>query len=280
VIKNLISQSPLNIRRINFSIAEGILRTLERYEDGIEESLLVSKGLQKAVEFDETVDTRTTKCDETLMELRRLELVERKRIGNAGVYLLLSDGQEALSKMDVMGREKFFFELLCRKEPLFKNFVDMLQRRGRLDDDEAMQISGINSVKISFIKSILRQVPSVTQMCREGRTSFIKYVGIKPVSPNEIQKSLLREYRLLIGNKLFVRVDDLWRSLKAKYPNLSEELFDKVVLNLANDYLGKVELLQGVSPPHAKLLFDKRSDTYFHYLKIPRDLLDTEIGND
>jgi hypothetical protein len=275
--KNLISQSPRNIRSINLSIAEGILRALEGSLKGLEESLLVERGLLKAIELDQHVQKLTTKGDETIMELRRLGLIDRKKVDTTNVYTLCIEGQTALSMIDRIGRETYFFEALYEKEPLFRQFVDMLQRRGKLSNEEAIEISGINRVKIDFIKSILQQIPSVARLHREGRKSFIEYVKSEPLLPSEIRRAIIKYYYTLQGSRLFVSIDELWRAMYKEYPNLSEELFDKSVLSLANDYIGKVELVQGVSSPQAKLLFDKRSGTYFHYLKIPQYILDVEM---
>jgi hypothetical protein len=265
---------------MNLSIAEGMLRALEGSLNGLEESLLVERGLQRAIELDQHVQKLTTKGDETIMELRRLGFIDRKKIGNTNVYMLCSEGQTALSMIDRIGREKYFFEVLYEKEPIFRQFVDMLQRRGRLSNEEAIEISGINRVKIDFVKSILQQIPSVARLHREGRKSFIEYVKSEPPLLSEIRKAIIKYYYTLQASRLFVSIDELWRLLCKEYPSVSEELFDKAVLSLANDYIGKVELMQGVSPSQAKLLFDKRSGTYFHYLKIPQYILDVEMKNE
>lgn len=275
-----VSKSPLNIRRINFPIAEGILRTLDRYEDGLKESLLVSEGLTKAYELDVSIIERTTKCNETIMELRRLGLIERTRIGNSNVYNLLDNGRNSLLKIDEIGRELYFYYLLYEMEPLFKQFVDMLHRKGKMDAKEALAISGMNPVKINFIRSILKQVPSIARFSLEGRKSIIEYVGAEPVSESDIRKFIVQNYLRLRGNRLFVTIDELWQSILQKHQNISEELFDKVLLDLVSDHLGRVELQQGVSPQQAKLLLDIRSGTYFHYLKIPEDVLEIEGRGD
>jgi len=277
--KSLTSQSPRNIRSINLAIAEGILRALKDSVNGMGEDLLKSKGLENAAKLDENIEKLTTQGDETIMELRRLGLVDRKKMGKTNVYVLCSDGEAAISGMDKVGREKYFFESLYEKEPLFKQFIDMLQRRGKLTDSEAMQISGINLVKISFIKSILQQMPSVARPYRDGRKTYIQYAKREVISPSEIRKTIVRDYYALQGSRLFVAIDELWKNLRAKHPEVPEELFDKVVLDLANDHVGRVELVQGVSSPQAKLLFDNRSGTYFHYLKIPKYILDDELKN-
>jgi len=277
--KSLTSQSPRNIRSINLSIAEGMLRALKDDVNGLEEDLLKSKGLENAAKLDENVGKLTTQGDETIMELRRLGLIDRKKMGRTNVYVLCSDGEAAISVMDKVGREKYFFESLYEKESLFKQFIDMLRRRGKLTDSEAMQISGINPVKISFIKSILQQMPSVAKPYRDGRKTYIQYIRREVISPSEIRKTIIRDYYALQGSRLFVSIDELWKNLRVKHPDVTEELFDRVVLDLANDHVGKVELVQGVSSPQAKLLFDNRSGTYFHYLKIPKNILDDELKN-
>lgn len=239
------------------SIAEGMLVALQDYVDGLEERVLKDKGLRKAIEIDEMVQSRTQQGDETLMELRRLGLIDRKGIGNVTICFLSSEGLDALSTIKRVGRQKCFFDLLYEKEPLFRQFVDMMRRRGKLSDEEALEISGINKVKISFIKSILKQLPSFAQTYREGKKSYVRYVRIEPVSSLEMRKAIVRKYSELQASSLFVEIDALWRWVQTEFPDVSEELFDQVLLDLVNQYIGRVELIQGVASPNMKLLFDK-----------------------
>lgn len=257
-----------------------MLKVLQSHKNELDESSLKVEGIQRAIEeIDPSVEKRTTKGDETLMELRRLGLIDRKKLGNTTVYLLCPDGQEALNTIEKIGGARYFFGLLYEKEKIFKQYMDMLQRRERLGDEEAFEISGMSKPKAGFIKTILKQCHFIAEFSQQGQKSIVRYVRSELKSIPELKRAIVENYDILLGNRLFVTIDELWNLLHVQFPTISEELFDNAIFDLANEHLGEIELLQGVSSPQAKLLFDKRSGTYFHYLKIPKQVLEEERTN-
>jgi hypothetical protein len=192
---------------------------------------------------------------------------------------LCPDGQNAIDTIDKIGRAKCFFRLLYEKEIIFRQYMDMLQRRENLSDEEAFEISGMSRPKAGFIKTILKECSFIAEFSQQGKKSIVKYKKSELVSIPELRKVIIENYDTLLGSRLFVTIDDLWNLLRVQFPTVSEELFEKAIFDLANEHIGVVELVQGVSSPQAKLLFDKRSGIYFHYLKIPKQLLEEEIAN-
>jgi len=265
------SKSPNNIRRINFSIAQGILEILSENEGWIEQNVLVSLGLDRAASIDNSINERTTKCTETLEELRRLSLLSKQRDKFGTQYQILPEGNSALERISKTGKSKVFFQLLLEHERIFKEFIDMIKRRDKVYNKDLMEISGINSVKISFVRSIAKQLPSIISITKEGRGQYYSYVGYEKLSEVELRREIINQYYNLIGTRLFLKIDELWKSLLNTFPDLSEDIFDDQLLSLVSEYMEKIELIQGIAEEHEKILFDKKMGTYFHYIKMTNE---------
>jgi hypothetical protein len=276
---NLIQKSPLNIRNLRLPIAEAMLRVLYTHKSGLTKEDLSRLGMDEASQIEPRIKDLTRKGYEEIMELRRLGLIDQRSIGALTFFVLSGEGENAINSINSIGREKYFFRTLYEKEQLFKQFVDMLQRRGKLSDIETFEISGMSRPKVDYIKTVLRDCKFIAEFTKEGKTSIIKYVPSEPASVSETKRAIVENYSKLKGTRLFVTIDELWKEIQLKIPLVSEELFDSAILELAKKHIGEIELIQGVSPPGTKLLFDKRSDTYFHYLKIPTQVLEDEMKN-
>lgn len=254
-----------------------MLRALDENTTGLDKELLSIEGLNIAEQLYSDIQTKTSKGTEEIMELRRLGLIERARIGSSNIYFLSPEGKELLGTIRKEDPNRAFFKVIYEKEPLFQKLIDMLQRRHKIYPEDMLEISGTNSVRISFLKAILEQLPFIARFGKDGRRTYIEYVTNIDMSISNIRRIIVQSYSSLIGNKLFVPIDDLWKSVRQSLPNISEEDFDNAIINLTEEYLGMVELSQGVASSTSKILHDKRSGTYFHYIKIPRQVLDSEL---
>ena len=122
----------------------------------------------------------------------------------------------------------------------------------------------------SFLKSIVREIPSLIQINPKDKEKDFEYVGFKSLEPSDLKRELIRGYLKIVGNNLFIKIHKLWIHLKNVYLDLEEDIFDEHLLSLAKENIGSVELIQGVLEPGEKILHDPMSNTYYHYVKIKR----------
>lgn len=259
-------ESPNNLRRINFAISQGILHVLNEKGE-LDFDTTISLALDIAADIDDKINYKTTSGKETIEELRRLGLIQRKG-KNIQKFLITEAGITTLNKIRDEGLEKTLFTELYEKERLFREFIDILKRRKTIEYKELLEISGTNQVRNNFIRSISREMPNIVRTYKKGKTTAFDYIGSQSLSEDELRKLLIRTYFNLINDQLFLKINDVWLEIKKQYPNLEESDFDQSILSLASQNIGQVELSQGVSITGEKNLLDNKSNTYYHYIKI------------
>jgi hypothetical protein len=269
-MSSLIIRSPRNIRRLVFALAWGIMEVLDERSDSISYDELLSLGLDRAATYDSTINDKTTSGKETIYEMRRLNIISYEKLGEQTYYRLTSYGQSKLIEINETGIDVTFFTELYNNEIIFKEFVELLKGRQYMGIKDLLEISGMNSPKTSFLKSIVREIPSLIQINPKDKEKYFEYVGFKSLEPSDLKRELIRGYLKIVGNNLFIKIHKLWIHLKNVYLDLEEDIFDEHLLSLAKENIGSVELIQGVLEPGEKILHDPMSNTYYHYVKIKR----------
>lgn len=264
--------------------------------DIILEELILNKGIADFRIIDQVInekrlegyiDSRTTrKATSSTDEIVQLTWFGIIELTDDTIHSKVKIEDLILMRNDLIGNlTKLYYE----EEILYRLFIDFLNKKGRSTDEEILthlegkiidiqsyptyrlenseSVVRFNKAKLSYLKRVGKKLGTI-RIIKEGNRSVI----ILQKNSGDLRIEILRSYENISSNLTFIKLSDLYKELKKKNVRITEEAFNKAILNLRDQFFPAIDLFQS-SGDFA--IFDPALGKYYHSIRIDR----SDIGN-